>query len=125
MSHMFTSLLCPLGIPAHASTQKKHLSGTPRDYSSDGLYQLVRTSLKKLGRQTGHEKAFTAEQLHHLLSKTPHAFRHTFSTLAVADGVPIDVAQAVLVHESPGTTGIYVKAKKKRMMEEAAKYFHR
>lgn len=118
-------LLCPLVIPAHASARKKHLSGTPRGYSSDGLYQLVRTSLKKLGHQTGQEEAFTAEQRHHLLSTTPHAFRHTFGTLAVADGMPIDVAQAVLGHESPGTTGIYVKAKKKRMMEEAAKYFHR
>jgi hypothetical protein len=53
----------------------------------------------------------------------PRALRHTFGTLAVADGMLIDVAQAVLGHKDSATIAIYVQAKVKRVVEEGAKYF--
>jgi integrase len=67
---------------------------------------------------------FAAEDRRQLESTTPHAFRHTFGTLSVEKGMPIDVLQYFLGHQSVGTTSIYNKAKKKRAMEEAAKYFN-
>ncbi|MCE2660563.1 MAG: site-specific integrase, partial [Rubrivivax sp.] len=43
-----------------------------------------------------------------------HWLRHTHGSHAVARGVPLDVLQANLGHESPATTAIYVKAEKGR-----------
>jgi integrase len=45
------------------------------------------------------DKGFSLEDLAALSKASPHALRHTFGTLAVADGMPIDVAQVVLGHK--------------------------
>lgn len=66
---------------------------------------------------------FDLDDIATLSKASPHALRHTFGTLAVADGMPIDVAQAVLGHKDSATTAIYVNAKTKRVVEEGAKYF--
>jgi site-specific recombinase XerD len=69
------------------------------------------------------EKGFSLDDLAALSGASPHALRHTFGTLAVADGMPIDVAQAVLGHKDSATTTIYVQAETKRLVEEGATFF--
>ena len=59
----------------------------------------------------------------HLRRAAPHAFRHTFGTLAVAGEVPLDVVQKLLGHASLQTTTIYVQAEKKRNIRELGKFF--
>jgi integrase len=54
---------------------------------------------------------------------TPHAFRHTFGTEAMAHDVPLDVVQRILGHQPLQTTTIYVRAEHERMLGEAARYF--
>ncbi|KQQ96149.1 hypothetical protein ASF77_21840 [Massilia sp. Leaf139] len=66
---------------------------------------------------------FTPKDLTQLESTSPHAFRHTFGTLAVEDEMPIVVAQDILGHASASTTAIYVKAKDKRIAEAAKQYY--
>ena len=125
-SYQDVPLLAPLQIPGHAAAQQRHgsvLTKIDAGYTADGLYRLLRQQLRLLCNK--HAEAFSTDELHHLATITPHAFRHTFGTLAVASGMPIDVAQAVLGHASPGTTGIYVQAKKQRIIAEAAQYFTR
>jgi site-specific recombinase XerD len=41
----------------------------------------------------------------------------------VANGVPLDVVQNVMGHESLETTTIYVQAEKERAIKEIGKYF--
>ncbi len=60
-----------------------------------------------------------------LAALSPHAFRHTFGTQAVANAVPLDVVQKVLGHASLQTTSIYVQAEQQRIMQEAGRYFAR
>ena len=83
----------------------------------------AQSCLKRLQEDGNAPAGFTSEQFNALASASPHALRHTFGTLAVADGMPLDVAQAILGHRSPATTAIYVQAKTRRMVEEGAKYF--
>jgi integrase len=49
----------------------------------------------------------SAAEMKILAGTSPHAFRHTFGTLAVAEGDPLDVAQRILGHASLQTTSIY------------------
>lgn len=79
--------------------------------------------IKRLRLDHTIDKPFSIDDLAALSKASPHALRHTFGTLAVADGMPIDVAQAVLGHKGSATTAIYVQAKTKRVVEEEAKYF--
>lgn len=60
-----------------------------------------------------------------LAATSPHAFRHTFGTLAVENDMPIVVAQEILGHASPSTTSIYVKAKEKTMKIDSGKISER
>lgn len=65
---------------------------------------------------------FTSAQFNELATASPHALRHPWGTLAVEEGMPLDVAQAIMGHQSPATTAVYVQAKTKRILEEGAKY---
>jgi site-specific recombinase XerD len=117
------SLIAPLIIPPHSAARKRHIDSNSNGYTANGLYRLICTTLKSFSKGKSLSLIFSDLELELLLNTTPHAFRHTFGTLAVAGGMPLDVAQSVLGHASVGTTGIYVQSKKKRMIEESTKYF--
>lgn len=118
-------LLSPLSAPATANAQAKHhdAAGAMKDsgFSPDGLYQVVKTALKRIADDAAFDLS-DAERVH-LRRAAPHAFRHTFGTLAVAGEVPLDVVQKVLGHASLQTTTIYVQAEKKRSIHELGKFF--
>lgn len=116
------ALLAPLVIPRHAAAIARHEDQVGNGYTSDGLYRLITSSIDRL-QHTLLELGIQPEDIAQLATTTPHAFRHTFGTLAVASGMPQDVVQGVLGHVSAATTSIYVRAKEKRTAEEAAKYF--
>jgi integrase len=117
-------LLAPVVVPGHAAAPLRHQEGdTQSGYTTDGLYKLFQSSIKRLRLDHTVEKGFSLDDLTALSRASPHALRHTFGTLAVADGMPIDVAQAVLGHKDSATTAIYVQAKTKRVIEEGPKYF--
>ena len=114
-------LLAPLIVPNHHAAKAKNNRSRLRYYAPEALYRLIQTSLKNVCLAGS---TFDTEDLRQLELTTPHAFRHTFGTLSVEKGMPIDVLQYFLGHESVGTTSVYNKSKKKRAMEEAAKYFN-
>lgn len=118
-------LLSPLSAPGTTSAQAKHLGagGAMRDngFSPDGLYQVIKTALRRIA----DDPAFVLkdDERAHLRRAGPHAFRHTFGTLAAAGEVPLDVLQKVLGHASLQTTTIYVQAEKRRSIEELGRFF--
>lgn len=113
-------LIAPLHIPLHTAAQQKHaasLSG----YRPNNLSRLLKTTFLRLFMDP--LSPFTAEEQRQLFSTTAHHLRHTFGTLSVASGMPMDVTQYILGHASSSTTAIYVQAQKQRMMEEASRFF--
>ncbi|AIY44213.1 Integrase (plasmid) [Collimonas arenae] len=121
-------LLRPVFVPPTASAAARHGPGqAAKGYTADGLAQLVATAVRRIRAelQGGGIDAEVLEQVpvDAFDRATPHAFRHTFGTLATERGMPLDVVQAVLGHASGTTTAIYVRTRQKRMAEEAAKYF--
>jgi integrase len=83
------------------------------------LYQVIKTALKRIAEDEASDLDEREREL--LRRATPHAFRHTFGTQAVAGEVPLDVVQKVLGHASLQTTTIYVQAEKKRSIVELRK----
>lgn len=92
-------------------------------YAADALARLVREAIRRIAEALLREGALSHDAHTKLLSTSAHAFRHTFGTLTVARGMPIDVAQRILGHASLQTTSIYVRAERQRMLDEAAKYY--
>ncbi len=92
-------------------------------FTADSIGQLVSTTLKRIAGDATLDLA--PEQRATLIEASTHALRHTFGTLFVANGVPLDVVQSVMGHESLETTTIYVQAEKKRAIEEIGKYFEK
>lgn len=123
-------LLAPVVVPGTGAAQAKHAVGSTHGYSANSFYHLVTTALRRVREHaaaaSGAEAPlFTPEDIAQLESTSPHAFRHTFGTLAVEDEMPIVVAQDILGHASASTTAIYVKAKEKRIAEAAEQYYTR
>lgn len=127
-------LIAPVTLPKTATALKRHGDGgdaSSNGYSTEGLYRLVLAALKRIRAELvredhdhddgGGPQAW--DDMAQLGQTTPHAFRHTFGTLAVADGMPLDVVQGILGHASAATTAIYVRAKEKRSQEAAEKYY--
>ena len=114
-------LLSPITkLQTKASLEKHgHLEEMP--YAAAAIYPLIKSLIKKAIDTREFDEAEEAA----LLRVSPHAFRHTFGTQAVAKGVPVDVAQKVLGHASVSTTSIYVQAEKERTMAEAKKFFEK
>jgi len=121
-------LLAPIIIPGTNTARTKHATGTTNGYVANALYHLVTGALHRvrqhaLSSAEPNTSIFTQEDLAQLAATSPHAFRHTFGTLAVEDDMPIVVVQDVLGHASASTTSIYVKSKEKRIAEAAELYF--
>lgn len=113
-------LIAPVIIPLHAQAQQRHALPAS-GYHVNNVSRLLKTTLQLVFNDPLSD--FNEEERQQLFSTTAHHLRHTFGTLSVADGMPIDVAQSILGHASPGTTAIYVQAKKQRIMEEASRFF--
>ena len=116
-------LLSPLKLPPTKRTKNKHSDnqkGPRKGYSANGIYIVVDQALDVLLQL---ESYWDEEEKIVISGLSAHDFRHTFATLGVARGIPIDVMQSVLGHASMSTTSIYVQSRKQRTMEEAAKYF--
>lgn len=127
-------LLSPIIVPNTPNSRRKHLASDGSDqsidsqadllgkgFSSDGLYQVVKTALLRLAKD--QTVPLTDEQRSLLQRCAPHALRHTFASQAVAKEMPTDVLQRLLGHASLQTTSIYVQAERSRSIEEAAKIF--
>jgi integrase len=114
-------LLAPLFAAPHAHAKKRY-DDPNVGYTADGLYRLIKTTLRQVIAQPRAD--FDEEEQRQLLTTTAHAFRHTFGTLSIAAGMAVDVVQTFLGHASLHTTSIYVQAKKQRMMEQASAYFN-
>lgn len=120
-------LLAPVIVPGTKSAQTKHADGAKKGYDANSFYQLIVSALRRVreyATEISDKEAplFTPEDLAQLEDTSPHAFRHTFGTLAVEDDMPIVVAQEILEHASASTTSIYVKAKDKHIPEAAEQY---
>jgi site-specific recombinase XerD len=69
-----------------------------------------------------HHHARNPRAAERIRQASTHWLRHTYGSHSAARGVPQDVLQANLGHESPATTSIYVraeKARKHRAMQQA------
>lgn len=110
-------LLAPIAAPASRANREGG------GFTADSIGQLVSTTLKRIAGdfQVELDSAERAK----LLETSTHALRHTFGTLFVANGVPLDVVQKVMGHESLETTTIYVQAERQRAVVEIGKYFGR
>lgn len=116
-------LLSPVHIPQTETSLMKHQQMHHQGYAADALYPIIMKTWKQIS-ETGHD-AFNAEEIALLKKTSPHAFRHTFGTLATEAEMPIDVVQSILGHASATTTGIYNRTREKRMVSEAAKFFNK
>lgn len=117
------ALIAPLVIPRHAASLKKHEEKEMRDYSVDAINRLIKSVWNTINKSSEAAAVFTPDEIRTLESTSPHAFRHTFATLAMEADMPMDVTQAILGHESQDTTAIYARTREKRLVSEAAKFF--
>jgi len=123
-----TPLLGPVVIPETDAALARHQTGTRQGYHENSLYDLVAAGLRRVREHAAAASALelpllTPEEMRQLVKTSPHAFRHTFGTIAVDKDMPIVVAQDILGHASASTTAIYVKAKQKRKAEAAGRYY--
>jgi site-specific recombinase XerD len=75
------------------------------------LYEVLVDGFARCAREVALHDPRAAETIR---EATTHWLRHTHGSHAVARGVPPDVLQANLGHQSLATTSIYVQAEKKR-----------
>lgn len=123
-------LLAPVIVPGTETAQARHEAGSTNGYNANSLYTLVAGALRRVHKHvvtnsSGETPLLSPEDLAQLEDTSPHAFRHTFGTQAVDEGMPLVVAQDILGHASATTTAIYVKAKEKRIAEAAEDYYSR
>ena len=112
-------LLSPITTLQTSASLEKHGHKEEMPYAAAAIYPLIKSLIKKAIATC----EFEIDEETALRRVSPHAFRHTFGTQAVAKGVPVDVAQKILGHASVSTTSIYVQAEKERTMVEARKFF--
>jgi site-specific recombinase XerD len=121
-------LVAPIVVPGTARALSKHVDIGRKGYNPNSLYDLIAGALRRVSKHGSalapeEVTALTPEHLVQLAATSPHAFRHTFGTLAVEKDMPIVVAQEILGHASASTTAIYVKAREKRIAEAAELYY--
>lgn len=113
-------LLSPLVIPNTEAARRKHQGEQRMPYATNALNRLI----DWLRQRLLVELETLTPAVHASLEQiSPHAFRHTFGTLAAANDVPIDVVQKVLGHQSVQTTSIYVRAERQRVMREIGQMY--
>jgi integrase/recombinase XerD len=76
---------------------------------------LAKTGVEKLIKRIGNRTAITK-------SISPHVFRHTYATLALARGMDITMIQQLLGHEQINTTQIYAKTNTRQLQIAYEKY---
>jgi len=95
-------LTAPVVINGTDASPAKHDGGTDGNteapYSADALARLVREAVRRIVGDLLREGALSDDAHAKLLATSPHAFRHTFGTPAVARDMPIDVVQRILGH---------------------------
>jgi integrase len=121
-------LLGPVAVPSTDTATSRHKERDENGYHPASLYNLVDAALRRVRTFAdavphGESPLFTTEQLLRLAKTSPHAFRHTFATLAVESKMPLELAQEILGHASVTTTRIYVRAREKRIAAAAGEYF--
>lgn len=114
-------LLAPIQQLNHRHARKKQEETDNPCYAADALYPVVMSAIRRIANDP--DSQFNAPELQALRTCSPHAFRHTFGTLATAAGVPLDVVQKILGHESIATTTIYIRANEKRIKSEIGKLY--
>ena len=80
-------------------------------------YQRLKASgieiiVRKIGEKSGVEKAH------------PHRFRHTYATMALQNGIPVEHVQRLLGHENLDTTMIYAEVNSKETQFLYEKYMN-
>jgi len=110
-------LLAPIALPPTPRAIARHADGM-KSYHPNVGNQLVDWIREQLLTDPLFLSALQRQRLGRL---TPHALRHTFGTLGVSAGIPLDVMQKILGHESLQTTTIYVDSERARVLTEAKK----
>jgi len=116
-------LVSPVIIPPAPFPRLKHNDGQlkgAKGFSSDGVYKAITTWFRRIAADETLD--LTEQERSSLRGSGVHAIRHTFGTLAIADGMPLDVAQKILGHSSLNTTSIYVQSEDRRAAEEVEKW---
>ena len=85
----------PLFVPTTGAREIKDFEGNRIDRGF--TYRQLRYWVRRLNREAG------------IRERSPHALRHTAGVQLAADGVPMNVIQALLGHQSVATTGIYTE----------------
>lgn len=138
-------LLAPLATPRTKAAAKQARTARAADlgaavalaeleqgdrYHVNSLYYVVDNALARVrdyasALSLDNMVLFSQEDIAQLQRTSPHAFRHTFATNAVEDGMSMEVTQDILGHVNIETTKIYARTREKRLVEEAAKHFSR
>lgn len=92
-----------------------------RGFAPDALGRLITRSLRWIADCPAI--AISAFERELLRTRGVHDLRHTFGTVAAGQGLPLDVLQRVMGHASLQTTSIYVRAERRRSIEEMSKFF--
>lgn len=87
-----------------------HLS-EPRPLSASRIYDILCDAFERCAQAVAAHDPRAAQQIR---KASTHWLRHSYGSHAVARGVPPDVVQATMGHESLATTSIYVRAEKSR-----------
>lgn len=90
--------------------------------SAARIYEILVTGFERCAAHVWGQDRLAAERIR---EATTHWLRHTYGSHSAARGVPQDVLQANLGHESLATTSIYVRAEKgrrHRSMQDAFGY---
>lgn len=94
---------------------QKSLQLLPKEIKSDSVFRVycnkvTNRTLKQIGQQSGIQKKLTC-----------HVARHTFATISITLGIPIEVVSKLLGHTNLKTTQVYAKivdSVKEREMEK-------
>lgn len=112
-----------LGGDLHALPAKAPLLarlGDAQPLSHARLHDIVRDAFLRCAQDLHATDALAADRIR---QASMHWLRHTFGTHAIARGVPQDVVQITLGHESPTTTARYVHSEKARQHQAICEAF--